>query len=77
MLVAKKDDRYTIIRSQLISARKKKGLRQSDLAKNLNVRQQFISKIETAERGIDVLEFLTLAEALDLDPSDILSQLKA
>lgn len=75
MLVAKNDSRYTTIRTYLIEGRKAKSLRQSDLAEILDVRQQFISKIETAERGIDILEFIELAKALDLDPNEIIKEL--
>ncbi|WND03460.1 helix-turn-helix transcriptional regulator [Temperatibacter marinus] len=76
MLFKKSDPRYSFIRDKLIKARKEKGIRQSDLAKELGVRQQFISKIETAERGIDFLEMVQISKALELDINALISNIR-
>jgi len=44
------------------------GVRQQALAKKLGRPQSFIAKYEGGERRIDVVEFVTIARALDADP---------
>lgn len=61
-------ENYSIFRSLLIDARKEKGLTQSDLSECLSRPQSFVSKYESGERRIDVVEFLEIAKCLDLDP---------
>jgi transcriptional regulator with XRE-family HTH domain len=60
--------KYEYLRKELRKARLEAGLLQSDLAKTLNKPQSFISKVESGERSIDVIEFLNYATALKLDP---------
>lgn len=52
----------------LIAERKTHGLRQEELARILRKQQAWISRIESGERRVDVIEFLDLAEAIDFDP---------
>ncbi len=52
----------------LISARKKSGLTQAMVAKELGKDQTFISNIENSQRRVDVLEFYALARAMGADP---------
>lgn len=37
--------------------------------------QSFVSKYETGERRLDVIEFLEVADALTLDPASIIAAL--
>jgi len=60
----------------LIAARKSAGLTQQVLAKKLKKPQSFVSKYERRERRLDVIEFLTIAEAIGEDPSKLLKGLK-
>jgi transcriptional regulator with XRE-family HTH domain len=60
----------------LIAARKKAGLTQTELAKRIGVDQAFISKYENGDRRLDVLEFLKIAEALNVDPASIVQVLR-
>jgi len=60
----------------LIAARKTAGLTQTELAKRIGVDQAFISKYENGDRRLDVLEFLKIAEALEIDPVSIMQILK-
>lgn len=51
----------------LVAARHKAGLTQQELADRLRKPQSFISKYEGGERRIDVIEFIAIAEALQMD----------
>ena len=53
----------------LVAARVKAGLTQQQLADRLGKPQSFISKYEGGERRIDVIEFIAIADALDMDAS--------
>jgi transcriptional regulator with XRE-family HTH domain len=50
-------------------------LLQADLAKRLKKPQSYISKVESGERNLDVIEFMTYCQALELDPSKWLKRL--
>jgi len=60
----------------LIRARRSKGLRQIDLARRLHQQQSWIARIESGQRRIDVVEFIRLARAMDLTPSDLLKKIE-
>ena len=66
--------RYDQFRHLLVEARKEAGLTQVDLAKKLSRPQSFVSKFERGERRLDVIEFLDIAEALNVDPYKFLSR---
>ncbi|HEY8540089.1 MAG TPA: helix-turn-helix transcriptional regulator [Steroidobacteraceae bacterium] len=53
----------------LAAAREKAGLTQQQLADRLGKPQSFVAKYEGGERRLDVVEFLAIARALDLDPA--------
>jgi transcriptional regulator with XRE-family HTH domain len=53
----------------LLAAREKAGLTQQQLADRLGKPQSFISKYEGGERRIDVIEFIAIADALNMDAS--------
>jgi transcriptional regulator with XRE-family HTH domain len=67
--------KYQQFRHLLIAARRRAGLTQNDLAKRLKRPQSFVSKFETGERRLDVIEFLDVARALRLDPIRVISEL--
>jgi transcriptional regulator with XRE-family HTH domain len=62
----------------LAEERKTAGLSQSALARKLNQYQSFIARIEGGQRGIDVVEFLAICEAIgrDVTPSSILREVQ-
>lgn len=66
---------YSRFRSILAESRKKAGLSQAQLATRLSRPQSFVSKYERGERRLDVVEFKAVAEALGLDPLQILRRL--
>ena len=68
--------RYRRFRALLIEARKRKSLSQDALADKLGRVQTFVSKYERGERRLDLIEFLDVADALDLDPHSVVRQLQ-
>lgn len=61
------DPRYRDLIDILVEARKEKGLSQDALAKLLGRHQQFVSRYETSERRLDIVEFIDIARALGLE----------
>lgn len=67
--IVRKD--YAQIIKNLTFARKSQEIRQYALAEKLGKTQSFVSKYERRERRLDVMEFLDVARALGVDPSDM------
>lgn len=67
--------RYRVFIAELVKARKSAGLTQQELADLLDRPQSFVAKYEKAERRLDVVEFLDIAEQLDADPHRIIRHL--
>lgn len=63
------------LRQVLIGLRSRNGLSQSSLASRLGKPQSFVSKYETGERRLDVLEFIAICQALEINPADVVRQL--
>jgi len=59
----------------VIAARKKAGLTQEKLAKRLKRHQSFVAKYEGGERRLDVIEFITVMQAIGVDPVRLLRAL--
>jgi transcriptional regulator with XRE-family HTH domain len=68
---------YRKLTELLVQARRKSGLTQQDVADALKTHQSYIAKVEGGERRIDVVEFMELAKALGLVPSNLLKKLEA
>ena len=64
---------YQCLLLAIIGAQLAAGLRQVDLAKRLGKPQSFVSKMETGERRLDVIEFLVVARAMGADPHQLIS----
>lgn len=69
-------EKYALFRQLLIEARQKKGLTQSQVAETLNKPQSFVSKYESGERRIDLIEFLEVAQVLGVPPYEFLRKLE-
>ena len=67
---------YEIFLQQLIEARKAARLTQQDMANRLHRPQSFVSKYERGERRLDVVEFVTICRALNIDPCDIIREIE-
>jgi len=67
--------RYERLRLLLVEARRTSRLSQAELAAKLRRPQSFVSKYERGERRLDVIEFLEIAELLELDGGALLAKL--
>ena len=63
------------LRKLLLRRRTDHGLTQAELAKRLDKPQSFVAKYEGGERRLSVIEFIDIAEALQIRPSDLLDEL--
>lgn len=63
------------LREQLVEARTRAGLTQVALGRRLKRPQSYVSKYETGERRLDVVEFVEVVRALRLDPTRVLAEL--
>ncbi len=64
---------YEMFREALKRARIDQGLTQIVAAERLNLPQSLVSKYENGERRLDVVEFIAIAKALDVDYLTILA----
>jgi transcriptional regulator with XRE-family HTH domain len=67
------DDDYRSLTERLVRLREDAGLTQRQLARRLKWPQSIVARIETAERRLDVLEFVTWCKALKANPAKLLS----
>ena len=68
--------KYSIFCHLLIESRKQNGLTQQKLAEILNKPQSFVSKYESGERRLDVIEFLEVADALNINKPEFIEELE-
>lgn len=64
---------YGTLLALLVEARKASGKTQVELAKLLKRPQSFVSKFESGDRRLDVVEFLEVCRALNIDPVPIVN----
>ena len=60
----------------LREVRQEAGLRQRDLAERIGVPQSFVSKCESGERRLDIVELRALCVALGMPLSDFVDRLE-
>ncbi len=61
--------RYKRFLAQLRGARERAGLTQADVARALRRPQSFVSKVESGERRVDIVELEQFARLYRLDPA--------
>jgi transcriptional regulator with XRE-family HTH domain len=69
------DDAYFRFRNMLKEFREAKKLTQAQLAHRLSVPQSFVSKYETGERRLDIIETVLICQALETSADRLLSKL--
>jgi transcriptional regulator with XRE-family HTH domain len=70
-----RDQRYDALQKALTETRLNSHLTQQEVALRLGKPQSFVSKYESGERRLDVIEFLEVCEALGVRPAAILRML--
>lgn len=69
------NQKYELLRSELKKARLNKELLQINLANKLRKPQSYISKVESGERRLDVIEFCQYCHGIGIDPSLLLKKM--
>ncbi|MGH2345449.1 MAG: helix-turn-helix domain-containing protein [Chloroflexota bacterium] len=67
---------YEVFLQNLQSARQAAKITQRELALRLGKPQSFVSKYERGERRLDVVEFVTIAKAIGIDPCRIVRKIE-
>ncbi|MBT5016809.1 helix-turn-helix transcriptional regulator [Candidatus Peregrinibacteria bacterium] len=66
------DKEYRKLIKRLIKARKEAGLTQKEVARKLDQPQSFISKVETCQRRLDVIELKRFASLYGVNLDSLL-----
>jgi DNA-binding XRE family transcriptional regulator len=66
---------YRRLRTLLAQARTEASLTQAQVAEKLKRPQSFVSKYESGERQLDVIEFLGVCRAIGIPPAQVMEQL--
>ena len=64
------DSRYEALIKWLVNARKEQGLTVRQFAEVIDPSHQFVNKIETCQRRLNVFEYYQYCKALKLDPRE-------
>lgn len=67
---------YEALVRTLIEERKRRGLKQADIANRLGRPQSFVSKYERGERRLDVVEFIYIARIVGFSPANLIQNLE-
>ena len=67
---------YEYFRALLVAAREKAALTQAEVSARLSHPQSFVAKYEGGERRLDVVEFIKVCVALEVDPHAVLTELQ-
>ncbi|MFK5915560.1 MAG: helix-turn-helix transcriptional regulator [Woeseiaceae bacterium] len=68
-------NKYLSLLAWLKSVRNKQGLTMRDLAELIDEPHQFIGKVESGERRLDVYEYVQYCKALNIDSAEGLKYL--
>lgn len=64
-----------VLKQLLIGTRKASGLTQTVLSKKIGKPQSFVSKYESGQRRLDVIEFIEISKALGVDPAEMIKKI--
>ena len=64
--------RKRAILGAVADARRAAGLSQRELSERLGEAINYVQRIESGERGLQVSEFIEIARAIDVDPVELL-----
>lgn len=68
---------YDVLVSALAAMRKEAGLSQRELADALGREQNYVGRIETRQRRVDLVELIQICRACKLDPETAITGLTA
>src|SRR5438132_1107982 len=74
---AKLADELRILGEVLVRARERAKLKQLEVAARLGLPASYLSKIESGTRRLDVIELIRVAEAMGVDPAEIVREVAA
>lgn len=74
---AKLADELRVLGTVLMGARERAGLKQFDVARRLGLPASYLSKVENGTRRLDVIELIRIAEAMELDPAELVREVAA
>ncbi len=63
-----------ILGQVLAGTRERAGVKQADAAARLGLPPSYLSKIENGTRRLDVVELIRIAEAIGVDPAEIVRE---
>ncbi len=67
--------RHKALIALLIEKREAAGLTQTELAERLGEYQSFVARLESGERRVDVVELITLGEALGFSAPQVVREI--
>lgn len=67
---------YQELLKWLRTQRKKQGITMRELGEKLDVIHSWVGKIEQGERRLDLVEYLRVCEALQIDPNEGIEMVK-
>jgi len=70
---AKQRDKILLLLREI---RQESGIRQVDMAKQLDVPQSFVSKYESGTRRLDILELLRICQIMGISLQDFIKKLE-
>ncbi len=68
--------RHEALRAFLLAQRKKRGLKQAEVAERMGTYQSFVSDVESGERRVDAVQLLDFAEAIGFKPAAALRAMR-
>ena len=73
---AKLADELVILGAVLANARERSGIKQGDVAAKLGMPASWLSKVESGTRRLDVIELIQIAEAMKLEPGELIDEIR-